>query len=126
MTGRYHAYIVDFHGDLMVRPGIATLDKDLARDRETGLILFAIRNLTGQPAAVSFPGRNPCPKGLSRVVFVRGLRQSYIPPNRIGHLAIAPRASGFYPYEITFKPFGKRGRVVRARGESTPGMIIDP
>ena len=120
MTGRYHAYIIDDGGDLKVRPAIASLDR-LSPFFEDGAVNFTIRNLTPYTATVSFPRQRPVPSGWSP-----SRRSGIIPAGGVGTIPIARTATGLYWYEVRLGPSGGKDPVVKARGESGPGMIIDP
>ena len=121
MTGLYHAYIIDADGDLKVRPSYAAVDKTAARDPD-GNIWFAGRNLTGYVATVSFTGRSPVSPGRRP----RRASRFVIRANSVGLIPISSRASGMFPYQVELQPVRGRGVNVKARGESSPGMIVDP
>lgn len=120
MTGKYHAYIIDDNGDFKVRPAVAVVDKTVSKD-DKNRGLFTIRNLTGLTAVVTFASRRMAVPGR-----VPPFRASIaIPPGNVGNVPIPVLASGWYPYEVSFTA-GGRVLPQKARGESGPGMIVDP
>lgn len=121
MTGRYHAYIINDHGDFKVRPAIATVDSQ-PRDRPPEDVAFTVRNLTDYTARISFPDERPVAKAWAPSRKNGGV----IGAGSVGIIRLERGRTGLFWYEVYLRTSSKTQPAVKARGESGPGMIIDP
>jgi hypothetical protein len=112
MTGGHHVYIIERaregktdETEFLVRPAIASVDR--------GHKDLSIRNLTEHEANIRFP-------------VSAGLGDVRIGDRKTARVDLAHANSGFFEYEVELldTPGGKKGGT--ARGESVPGVILDP
>jgi hypothetical protein len=127
MPGKYDAYVLA-RGDEGDRAG--TPQEFIVRPPVAGAIAgkhFRIRNVTRKPVVVVFPG--DLVEGRRRLLSLRADKRKRMPytlslaPGKGGKVRIRDRADGVYAYDVTVGP--PKG-CVRAAGESSPKIIVDP